>query len=446
MYDKETKFGILGLARSGVAAAYKLKELGFSPILSEYKPADEITDAVELQENFECEFGGHTDWILQSDIIVVSPGIRLDHPLLIRARERNVELISEIELGFLLKAEDSKIIAITGSNGKSTTVSLIYEILKKAGYNTILAGNIGDAFTSFPIEKPGLDVIVLELSSFQLDLIKTFRADIAGILNITPDHLNRYNSFNDYALAKFKIFASQTRADYAIINLDDEIVNNFSDRIFVNKLNFSLQKNEQSNISYNGKYINYNDLKLNVQDLPIQGPHNIANIMAAILAVSPFKIPADIVEDAIARFHSLEHRLEYVANVNGVEFYNDSKATNTESVKYALQSFKKPIRIIMGGAGKGEDYSILNPLLKNNASKIYLLGDTRFEMAEAFKGIAEIEIFDEFKSCVQKSYQDSRKGDIVVLSPACTSYDMFRNFEERGRYFKSIVKDLENGK
>jgi len=446
MFKQDTKFGILGLAKSGLAAAYKLKELGFSPFLSEFRSKDKIPEYEKLKEDFQCEFGGHTDRILASSIIVVSPGIPLDVPILQKARKRKIELISEIELGYLIKDQSSKIIAVTGSNGKSTTVSLIHHILATAGFKTILAGNIGDAFTSFPIEKPGIDFIVLELSSFQLDLTKAFRADVASILNITPDHLNRYNSFEHYAHSKFKILANQTLTDLAIINLDDEIVNNFKERVFVDKLYFSLENKDEADIYYNGKKIIFADIAIKVKDLPIQGPHNIANIMAAILAVSPFQVAPEIIKKALHSFRSLNHRLEYVAKIKGVKFYNDSKATNTESVKYALQSFKKPIRIIMGGAGKGEDYSVLNSLLAKNAKKIYLLGSARMEMAEAFENITEMELFDEFRSAVEKSFSDSRRGDIVVLSPACTSYDMFNNFEERGNFFKEIVNELADEK
>jgi UDP-N-acetylmuramoylalanine--D-glutamate ligase len=446
MFDENTRFGILGLARSGIAAAYKLKELGFSPFLSEFRTAEHIPEADRLNKDFECEFGEHTDRILSCTDVIVSPGIPLDIPILKKIKKNKIEIMSEIELGFLIKDASSKIIAITGSNGKSTTVSLIYDILKKSGYRTILAGNIGDAFTSFPIEKPGLDFIVLELSSFQLDLIKTFRADVAAILNLTPDHLNRYDSFEDYAHAKFQIYANQTSSDYAIINLDDEIVNNFKDRIFVNKLHFSLKKNGLSDIIFDGRKIIFENLKLKVKQLPIKGPHNIANIMAAILAVSPFSVQAEDMKAAIEGFKGLEHRLEFVASVKNVKFYNDSKATNTESVKLALLSFKKPVRIIMGGAGKGEDYSVLNPYLKRTAKKVYLLGEAKFEMAETFKNITEIEIFSDFRSAVEKSFADAHKGDTVLLSPACTSYDMFNNFEERGNFFKQIVRELADGK
>lgn len=446
MFKKKTKFGILGLAKSGIAAAYKLKELGFHPFLSEFKSAEKIPNSLVLQRDFQVEFGGHTEKILESDIIIVSPGIPLKVPILELARTRKINLISEIEFGFLIKHTDSKIIAITGSNGKSTTVSLINHILTTAGYKSILAGNIGNAFTSFPIEKPGIDVIVLELSSFQLDLVQAFRADIAGILNITPDHLNRYDSFEDYARAKFKIFANQTPPDFAILNLDDEIVKNLIPRIFVNKLVFASSKQESADVYSERSKIFYKGEIISTEDLPIQGPHNIANIMAALLAVSPFQIELEIILNALYSFRSLPHRLEFVDQIEGIKFYNDSKATNTESVKYALQSFQKPIRIIMGGAGKGEDFSILNDLLKKNTKKIYLLGSARMEMAEAFGDIVEIELFDDFRSAILKSYYDSQSDDIIVLSPACTSYDMFSNFEERGNLFKKIVRELTDEK
>ncbi len=429
------------MAKSGIAAAYKAKKMGLEPFVSEFKKENQINYSQEIRKNFKCEFGGHSEKLLDCDLLIVSPGIPLDIPILKKAKMKNLKFISEIEFGYKIKYPASKIIAITGSNGKSTTVSLIHHILKTAGYKSILAGNIGSAFTSFPIEKPGIEFIVLELSSFQLELIEFFKADVAAILNITPDHLNRYNNFEEYTLAKFNIFNNQTENDLAIFNLDDNICLKYQNTVKSNKKFFSLKNN--ADIFFNGKNIVHNSRDISVQNLLIKGPHNIANIMASILALSPFHLKIEIINKALRTFSPLPHRLEFVAEVNGIKFINDSKATNTESVKYALQSFSKPIRIIMGGAGKGEDYTVLNPLLKQYAKKIYLVGESRLEMEKAFKSATDIALFDVFQGAVLAAYSDAEKGDYVVLSPACTSYDMFNNFEERGDRFKAIVHELK---
>jgi UDP-N-acetylmuramoylalanine--D-glutamate ligase len=433
------KYTILGLARSGIAAAYKLKELGYSPFLSEYQSADKVKNSAQLIKDFECEFSGHTELALDCDIMVVSPGIP-NIPILQEAEKKGIELISEIELGFRLKEINSKIIAVTGSNGKSTTVSLIAHILEVSGKKTVLAGNIGTAFTANPIEKSGIDFIVLELSSFQLEKIVNFQPNVAMILNITPDHLNRYDNFEQYAETKFNIFKNLKKNNFAIFNADDSVIENFSEKINGTKLSFSM--NKKNDIYYQDGIIYHNNNHYFTADCSIKGPHNIANCMAAILAVSPFDIDPDKIRLALKTFKSLPHRLEFVRQINGINFINDSKATNTDSVKYAIQSFEKPIRLIMGGRGKGEDYSILQKHISKNVAKLYLIGETIPEMKKAFSKTCEILECSGFEEAIKMAYKEAQKGESVVLSPACTSYDMFENFEKRGEKFKEIVEGL----
>jgi len=440
MEVKNRSFGVLGMARSGISVANKIKELNGNVFISECKAESDIIDSQQIKASFQCEFGGHTEKLLNNDILILSPGIPQNIKILQEARKKNIEIISEIEFSFRIKNSKSKIIAVTGSNGKSTTVSLIHHILQSAGYNSILAGNIGTAFSHYPIEKEDIDFIVLELSSFQLEIIKHFKADVAAILNITPDHLNRYKSFEDYAETKFNIFLNQHSHDLAILNLDDAISAKFTDKIISNLEHFSLKS--KTNIYCNDKEIIFGSQSFPIQYAAIKGPHNIANMMSAILAVSPYDIEQEVIQKAIETFSPLAHRLEFVKEINGVKFYNDSKATNTDSVKYALQSFDTPIRIIMGGAGKGEDYRILIPYLETCAKKLYLTGNTIDEMKEAFKDAMEIESIKDFEDVIKKAFLDSSQGDIVVLSPACTSYDRFKNFEERGNIFKEIVSRL----
>ena len=433
------KFGILGIARSGIAAAIKIKELGGYVLLSDNKPESAFN--IGLDERFEYEFGGHTNKLLECDTIIVSPGIPQTIPIIQKAKELNIELISDIEFGFRIKYPDSKIIAVTGSNGKSTTVSLIYHILKSAGYNAVLGGNIGEAFTSFPIEKPGIDFIVLELSSFQLELINTFRADVAAILNITPDHLNRYSGFDEYARTKFNIFKNQSKSDLRILNKDDRTIQKINKH--KNPATFSMK--DLADIYFDGELvICKRKFKFVPAEFSIKGPHNIANVLAALAAVSPCNIEPETLRTALKTFAPLSHRLEFAGSINGIEFYNDSKATNTDSVKYALQSFGKPIKVIMGGAGKGEDYSVLNDVLKKYAKQIFLVGDTAEEMYSVYKNITKTEIFPNYEACISEAVKNSEKGDVIVLSPACTSYDNFKNFEHRGDYFKQKVKELKS--
>jgi len=439
---KNKRIGILGMAKSGLAAAKKIHELGGIPFLSELKTEENINDSLFIKKRFDCEFGGHTEKLFNSDFIIVSPGIPLNIPILQKAKAKNIKLISEIELGYLLKHPASKIIAVTGSNGKSTTVSLIHHILQTAGYNSILAGNIGNALTSFPIEKKGIDFIVLELSSFQLDLIDTFKADVGVILNITPDHLNRYSSFDDYANSKMNIFKNQTENDLAILNLDDVMLSKFYHKINSTKKTFSLKSKADS--YFDGNFIIHQKDRFSLKDTKLLGPHNISNIMASILAVSYLGINSEIIRKALKTFSPLPHRLEFITQINSVKFFNDSKATNTDSVKFALKSFGKPIKIIMGGSDKGEDFSVLNPLLKKHAKKIYLIGETTNVMKEIFKSVTDISTFTDFKKCIFTTFSEAEKGDIILLSPGCASFDMFNNFEERGNTFRKIVMELKN--
>jgi UDP-N-acetylmuramoylalanine--D-glutamate ligase len=448
MFDVKKKYGILGLARSGIAAAYKIKSLGGIAFLSDLKPENEISDSHKLRQDFECEFGIHSEKLLDCDEWIVSPGIPLTAPIIKMGKTYDVRMISELEFGFQIKAPDSKIIAITGSNGKSTTASLIAHILQKSGKKCILAGNIGDAFCGFPIEKPGLEYIVLEVSSFQLDLIDSFKPDIALLLNITPDHLNRYNSFEDYALSKFNIFMNQGREQFAILNMDDMVISSFEHKIKSVRKYFSLETLDSLKVKPD-TWVKNSDIyygngtrHFSSREMMIKGPHNLANAMASILACELAGLSPEQIEEGLKSFRALNHRLQFIREINGVSFYNDSKATNTDSVKYALLSFEKPIRIIMGGSDKGEDFSVLTDLLKEKAKKVYITGATSAQMMQAWFGKVPITAIEDFEASIRSAFLESESGDIIVLSPACASYDKFRNYEHRGETFISIVNAL----
>jgi len=444
MFDVNKKYGILGMARSGISAAYQIKELGGSVLLSELNWKDKIPQSTQLIKDFTCEFGGHTDKLLECDCLIVSPGIPLNVPIIQRAKKKGIELISEIEFGFRIKSPDSKIIAVTGSNGKSTTASLVYHILKRMGQNAILAGNIGDAFCSYPIAKLGIDYIVLEISSFQLDLISSFKPDVAVLLNITPDHMNRYDSFEDYAASKVNIFKCQDDNDSAVLFLDSPEITRRTLNLKAHKFYFSLKDCQpKAYACVENKFIRFGlSTSVSIYDLGIKGPNNYANAMAAMLAVHALIPDAERIGEAVKGFKPLPHRLEYVGSAKGVSFYNDSKATNTDSVRSALHSFDRPIRIIMGGSEKGEDYGVLTEDLKKHTTKIYLTGDTQYQMRQAWLGKLPIVCINDFEACIRSAFEESLVGENIVLSPACASFDHFQNFEHRGEVFKQIVMDI----
>ena len=433
--------GILGIAKSGLAAALKARLLGYNVFVSEQKERSSLNISDEVIANLNCEFGGHTERIFSCDTVIVSPGIPLTAPIISKLRDKSIELISEIEFGYRIKHKESKIIAVTGSNGKSTTVTLINHILTQLGYKTALAGNIGTAFTSLPIEKIGYDFIILELSSFQLDLVDTFKADIALLLNITPDHLNRYDSFDHYSLAKFNIFNNQTENDSAIIFQDDLQIAKYKQRIKSSIKSFSLHRNSGDSYLADNLIIS-KSRTINVSNFKLKGEHNYQNIMASMLTLDCLNIAPTNIEEIIGNFTGLEHRLELVLVKNGVQFINDSKATNTDSVKYALSAFGTKVRIILGGSDKGEDFSVLLPHLQKFAQKIYLIGATKKKMLKQLDSFESIEEFETLNECITKAYNDSQSGDIILLSPACASYDMFKNFEHRGDCFKKIAQEI----
>jgi len=445
MFDASKKYGILGLARSGIAAAYKIKELGGTAFLSDAGAEDKIAAAGDLARDFECEFGGHSDKLLGCDIWIVSPGIPLNVPIIVKGKEAGIEMISEIEFGYRIKSSDSVVIAITGSNGKSTTVSLIHHILLSLGKKSILAGNIGDAFCSYPIPKPGIEYIVLEISSFQLDLIQSFAPHVAAVLNITPDHLNRYAGYSAYCKSKMRIFSAQTESDYAIVSRDSSEIARYSSGILSQMMDFSLT-NTQSTAFFADKFIHVGEHLLSIYDLSLKGPHNVQNVMAALLCAKALNLDMGKAMNACKSFRSLPHRLEYVDTINGVSFYNDSKATNCDSVKSALESFERPIRVILGGSDKGEDFGVLTEALKRNALKAYVTGGTLDLMRQAWLGKLPLHFEPDFEACIRKAFEESTSGDNIVLSPACASFDHFKNFEHRGDTFKAIVKELKREK
>ncbi|NCI49145.1 UDP-N-acetylmuramoyl-L-alanine--D-glutamate ligase [Sediminibacterium roseum] len=443
------KLIILGSGESGVGAAILGKKQGYDVFVSDggtikqaYK--QELTDS-----GIEFEEGQHSkERILAANEVMKSPGIPEKNELVKMIRAKNIPVISEIELAYRFKG-NSKIVAITGSNGKSTTTALTYQICKTAGLDCAMVGNIGISFAKQVAQDPK-EVYVVEVSSFQLDDIKDFRADIAVLLNITEDHLDRYDyRFENYINSKFRVIENQTKEDYFIYCLDDEVITKKLPllTIHTNPLPFSMKQEVKK-----GGYIKGDQMMLRIQeervsmsiyDFALKGKHNNYNTMAAGIAAATLGIRKEKIREAVKNFHSLEHRMEFVAMVRGVEFINDSKATNVNSTWFALESMNKPTVLILGGTDKGNDYGLIADLVKEKVKAIVCMGVDNKKIIEAFKDIVPVIVeTDSAKKAVNASFKMSQKGDVVLLSPACASFDLFKNYEDRGTQFKDAVKEL----
>lgn len=445
---------ILGGGESGVGAALLAKQQGYDVFLSD---ASSLSNEYrnELQEaGIDFEEGKHTDsLVLSADEVMKSPGIPEKAVIVKKIREKGIPVISEIELAYRHKG-NSKIVAITGSNGKTTTTALTYHICKEAGLDCALVGNIGDSFAKRVALDPS-PLYVVEVSSFQLDDIKTFRPDIAILTNITEDHLDRYEyKFENYIRSKFRITMNQQKDDYFIYCADDEVTMKYLNHPIA--IGFNIQSN-QLPISMkrelpNGAFIKDGDMyvrtgqdftSMSVYDFALKGKHNQYNTMAACVAATTLDIRKEKIRDAVQNFQSLEHRMEHVATVRGVEFINDSKATNVNSTWYALESMTKPTVLILGGVDKGNDYSLIDELVKEKVKAIICLGTDNRKIHEAFGStVSTIVNTASAIEAVQAAFHFATKGDVVLLSPACASFDLFKNYEDRGTQFKKAVKEL----
>jgi len=443
------KLVILGGGESGVGAALLGKQQGYDVFLSDAGVINPKYKSELSEHKIEFEEGGHTaEKIFSATEIVKSPGIPEKNEMIKAIRAKQIRVISEIELAYRFKG-DAKIVAITGSNGKSTTTSLIYHICKTAGMDCALVGNIGYSFAKQVAENPK-PLYVAEISSFQLDDIKDFKADVSVLLNITEDHLDRYDyNFEKYIDSKFRILNNQTNKDFFIYNADDEVITNRLEKITLhtNALPFTM-KYEPTNGGYiKGKNMMlrlYEErISMSIYDFVLKGKHNQYNTMAAGIAATTLGIRKEKIREAVADFTSLEHRMEFVAMVRGVEFINDSKATNVNSTWFALESMQKPVVLILGGLDKGNNYSLIEGLVKDKVKAIVCLGVDNSKIHKAFDGIVS-PIVDtaSAEDAVQTSFKLATKGDVVLLSPACASFDLFKNYEDRGTQFKQAVKNL----
>ena len=443
------KMIILGGGESGVGAALLAKKMGYEVFLSDGSSLKEAYRNELTLAGIPFEEGQHSiEKILSADELVKSPGIPETAPVMKAVREKKITVISEVELAYRFKG-NSKIIAITGSNGKTTTTSLIYHICKEAGLHVALVGNIGDSFAKRVAFQPA-DLYVVEVSSFQLDDIVTFRPDIAVLTNITEDHLDRYEyNFFNYIRSKFRITMNQKPTDTFIYCADDEVTIKYLDEFIIKSKQLPISMKREVP---NGGFIKDGDMyvrtgqevmTMSVFDFALKGKHNQYNTMAACVATTNLDIREDKIRDAVQHFQSLEHRMEYVATVRGVEFINDSKATNINSTWYALESMEKPTVLILGGVDKGNDYSLLNDLVKEKVKAIICMGKDTQKIHDAFDGMVPV-VTDAGSAieAVKTAFQLSAKGDLVLLSPACASFDLFKNYEDRGDQFKRAVKEL----
>ena len=444
-----TKLIILGAGESGVGAAILAAREGYLVFVSDAGKIAEKYRSVLFEKGIEFEEGKHSEEkILDADEVMKSPGIPDKSSLIIQIRSKGIPVISEIELAFRHKGS-SRILGVTGSNGKTTTTSLAYHICRHGGLDCALVGNIGVSIARQIAEDPK-EWYIVEISSFQLDDIQTFRPDIAILTNITEDHLDRYEyQFENYIKSKFSIVKNQMKTDFFIYCADDPVIQqNIKDYPFQsNPLPYTMQQEpNQGGFIRNGQMnlqAGSETLRMSIYDFALKGIHNQYNTMAAGLAAVTIGIRKDKIREAVQSFESLEHRMEYVSTVRGVEFINDSKATNVNSTWFALESMQKPVVLILGGVDKGNDYSLMRSLVKEKVKAIVCMGVDNRKIHEAFQNdVAVIVNTSSAREAVKSSFHLADKGDVVLLSPACASFDLFKNYEDRGKQFKEAVRDL----
>jgi UDP-N-acetylmuramoylalanine--D-glutamate ligase len=454
---KDKRVLVVGLGKSGVASALFLKAHGARVTVSDTKSGDELRNEIPalLDHGITVETGGHGERTFRGqDLIVVSPGVPVDAPLLVQARSLGEAVIGEIELAaqFL----PGPIVAITGSNGKTTTTSLAGEIMAAGGLPTLVGGNIGTPAISLAERSTPESVIVLEVSSFQLETIQTFRPKVAVVLNVTPDHLDRHRTFEAYVDAKARIFENQTDSDFAVLNEDDPTCVAMATRTRAQVFRFSRQKEVKQGAWVREGNIVFRDGRVEqkpsqrevmlVSEIPLKGAHNLENVLAAVCAGALMGCAPQKIRQAVRDFKAVEHRLEFVATIRGVDYYNDSKATNVDATIKALESFPANIHLILGGKDKGSDYSVLNDLLRQRVKRVYTIGAaaTKIEsqIVSSKSGNVEIVHAETLENALRKANAAAEPGDVVLLAPACASFDQFKNYEQRGQVFKEIVRGL----
>ena len=449
---KGKKVLVVGLGKSGLAAALFLRRRGALVTVSDIRSADQLAKEIPalIEAGIMVEAGGHGLLTFRrQDLIVVSPGVPIDTPELVQARQLGLPVIGELELAArFLKGQT---LAVTGSNGKTTTTTLLGEIIDASGLPTLVGGNIGVPVISLIEQSTDEGWTVLEVSSFQLETTVDFHPEIAVILNITPDHLDRHGSFENYARAKERIFARQTAEDYLVLNADNSRAADAASRAAAKVYWFSIEHPvtqgaflEQGFVVYRAAENEATEKIIPARAIPLKGTHNVENVLAAVCAARLVGVPADLIGRAIENFRAVEHRLEYVTTRNRVEFYNDSKATNVDATAKAVSAFSGGIHLILGGKDKGSDYTQLSELLRERVSAVYTIGSAAAKIESHLRGVVSIHSCETLDKAVHVAAAAARPGEIVLLAPACSSFDQFENYEQRGQVFKKLVKELED--
>lgn len=451
---KGKKVAILGMGESGISASRLLRGLGASVLLSEKKNKEDIREKTEIPEGVETEYGGHSRKIIDAEIIIVSPGVMSNIPILKEAKEKGIPVIGEIELAFYYIPVP--IIAITGTNGKTTTTTLIGKIFEEDGRKVIVGGNIGKPLCSFINTDGsfrGVDVVVAEVSSFQLETIKEFRPKVAVILNISENHLDRYATLREYVEAKERILQNQKIEDFAVLSMDSKLVSSLSKKTRARVILFTRKCEPKEGVFVRdgriiSKIAGKENLICDISDIMLVGEHNLENVLAAVASTSIFNIRLESILKVLKEFSGLEHRFEFVREINKVKFINDSKATNIDAVLRALESINSPVILIAGGRYKGGDFGMLGKLMSERLKYIILVGEAKDIIKKSLTKhnlllASKIKEAGSIKEAVKIAYQLAIAGDCVLLSPGCSSFDMFRDYRERGRIFKEEVENLQ---
>jgi UDP-N-acetylmuramoylalanine--D-glutamate ligase len=451
---KGKKVLVVGLGKSGLAAALFLRHQGAQVTVSDVRSAESLAKEIPalLDEGIMVEAGGHGLLTFRrQDLIVVSPGVPLSTPELVQARSFGRPVIGELELA--ARFLKGNILAITGSNGKTTTTAIAGEILKEGGLATLVGGNIGVPVVSLIEESTDDTWSVLEVSSFQLESTEEFRPRIAVILNITPDHLDRHGSFEAYARAKERIFASQTEDDFVVLNADNVRAAEAASRSLAKVFWFSIEHPVRQGSWVANGYVVYRaspgaeiERVMPLAKIPLKGEHNVENVLAAVTAARLAGVSVDSIARAVEKFQAVEHRLEFVATVHGVEYFNDSKATNVDATAKAVAAFSNGIHLIVGGKDKGSDYTTLSQLLRDHVRAIYTIGTAAEKIESQLRGVVSIHSCETLDIAVARAAAAARPGEVVLLAPACSSFDQFENYEHRGRVFKDLVTRMRSGK
>jgi len=452
MRFKHKKILVVGLGKSGLSVVRYLVHVGARVTVSDIKKETDLEPGT-LQEmrnlGVAVETGGHTmDTFTRSEQIIVSPGVPLDLAPLAAAKEKGIPVTGEMDLA--LQIIHIPIVAVTGTNGKSTVTAFLGSMLKNAGHKVFVGGNIGTPLIDYAVGGSEADIAVVEVSSFQLDTMEGFSPLVAVLLNLSPDHLDRYLNYEAYVQSKLRIFKNQGAGDFAILNDDDEVLSSFAPHKDVSVLRYGLKKKDRRLAFVEGKGIGAGlpgkgSHIFDLRKCPLQGKHNVENMMAAALAGLALNVEPPVIQRTMDHFQGLPHRLEFSGRMGEVDFYNDSKATNVDAAIRSIASFDRPILLIAGGRHKGGDYSPLVKAAKRRVKKVFLMGESKQLMAEAFENQIPYVTAEDMEDAVSKAFSVANPHDVVLLAPACSSFDMFTDYAHRGRAFKEAVKGLRYG-